>query len=230
MNQPAYRYVNESSISSSLICPICLDVLEEPYTHLICDSAFCQACLLQLAKPVCPICRHYWGDFSPWQANQYLPKTNRLIRNILDELLVECRQCQHVCRRGHFEHQCQPIEQSSSSPRATMFSIFSITVVLLWIVLIYLRRECLFLTAIDRREEMVRDTATNIDQYLFKLALYLIDKLTAYVIPVLIFNLGFWLSIRVYGHRWTSKTTNHRLQKALEISIIISLIIYSIHH
>ena len=230
MNQPAYRYVNESSISSSLICPICLDVLEEPHTHLTCDSAFCQACLLQLAKPVCPICRHYWGDFSSWQANQYLPKANRLIRNILDELLVECRQCQRVRRRGQFEHQCQPIEQSSSSPRATMFSIFSITIILLWIVLIYLGRECLFLTAIDRRKETVRDIASNIDQYLFKFALYLIDKLTTHVIPVLIFNLGFWFSIRVYGHRWASKTTKHTLQKSLEISIIISLIIYSIYH
>ena len=230
MNQPAYRYVNESSVSSSLICPICLDVLEEPHTHLTCDSAFCQACLLQLAKPVCPICRDYWGEFSPWQTNQYLPKTNRLIRNMLDELPVECRQCHTVRRRGQFEHQCQRIEQSPSSPRTTISSIFSMTLILLWIVLIYYGRERLFLTAVDRHTELVRNIATNIDQSLFKLALYLIEKLTAHVIPVLIFNLGFWLSIRVYGSRWISKTTNHALQKSLEFIIIISLIIYSISY
>ena len=108
MNKTAYLYVDEHLISPSLICPICLEILQEPYTHVPCDSAFCRSCLSQLVEPFCPICRWTWDDSIPLQYNIYLPKSSRLIRNMLDDLHVQCIHCHTVRRRGEFEHECKP--------------------------------------------------------------------------------------------------------------------------
>ncbi|CAF4243818.1 unnamed protein product, partial [Rotaria magnacalcarata] len=98
MSKTEYTYVNEHLISPSLTCPICLNILEDPYTHTLCDSAFCRSCLEQLVEANCPICRSYFDNILPIDYNRQLPKSSRLIRNMLDELLVKCAQC-HTIRR-----------------------------------------------------------------------------------------------------------------------------------
>jgi hypothetical protein len=235
MNQIEYIYANEHLISSSLICPICLDVLKDPHTHVTCDSAFCRSCLLQLSEPICPICRWHWDDILPIEYNKYLPKSTRLIRNMLDELMVECLQCHTIRRRGQFEHQCQPMNSKTSiliktkkSENLTM--ILSVFVLILSVLFIYSFRNFIFERAVNRQTELITGSGIDIDQYLFEKIYYLIVKIIEYSLGVFLFNLSLWFSILFYGDRVTSKSTSQILRKFLEISIIINLITYSIYY
>jgi hypothetical protein len=228
-----YTYVNEHLISSSLICPICLDVLKDPYTHVECDSAFCRTCIIQLTEPICPICRWHWYDIVPIEYNKYLPKTNRLIRNMLDELMVECVQCHTIRRRGQFEHKCQPMKSSLPIEIKKLYEfpiILSILMIVSFILFIYSYRNIVFEIAVDRHNELINDIGIDIDKYLFDKIYYLIVKIIEYSSIVFLFNLLLWFSILFYGDRYASKSTSRILKKFLEISIIINLITYSIYY
>ncbi|CAF1266467.1 unnamed protein product [Rotaria sordida] len=233
MNKSEYIYVNEHLISSSLNCPICLNILEDPHTHTKCDSAFCRSCLLQLVEPNCPICRCYLDNMLPIEFNRDLPKSNRLIRNMLDELFVECIQCHTIHRRGQFKHKCQPkkIFLSTKRQKWEVFQmLLSIIVIFLLILIIYYNRNYVFETAIDRHNELIKEIGIDIDKYLFNKIYYLIVKFIEYSIPVFIFNLFLWFIILFYGDRYTSKTTSRILKKILEITIIINLIGHSLYY
>ncbi|CAF0797442.1 unnamed protein product [Rotaria sp. Silwood1] len=233
MDKSEYIYVNEHLISSSLVCPICLSILEDPHTHIICDSAFCRSCLLQLVESNCPICRCYWSNTLPIEFNIDLPKSSRLIRNMLDELLVECVQCHTIHRRGDFKHECQPIKKSLSikTQKWKLFQIIlSTLIIILSILIIYYNRNYVFETAIDRRNELIHEIGTDIDKYLFNKIYYLIVKMIEYSMPVFIFNICLWLVILFFGDRFTSKTISQILKKILEISIIINLIGHSLYY
>ncbi len=132
----------------SLICPICLDVLQDPHTHVTCDSAFCRSCLLQLAEPICPICRWYWDDILPIEYNKHLPKASRLIRNMLDELPVKCLRCHTIRRHGQWEHECLPIKSSllnnTKKWQEKVQLIFSVCLILFSILLMYSHRNIVF--------------------------------------------------------------------------------------
>jgi len=235
----AFRYLHEHNISPSLFCPICLDVLQDPYIHLNCDSAFCQTCLLQLDKPVCPICRTYWGDFLLWPNNRYVIKANRLIRNMLDELLVECHQCQIVRRRGDFQHNCQQeiIEEEKNERKISIgqtndfFSTFFSTsiLVVLFGLIIYFRR-WIFLETFDRRSTIINDRAVNLDRYLFNCVVYLIRKWLERIGSMLILSVILWLSLRWFEYRCQLPRTNKCVNRCLEFVIIVQLITYSIYH
>lgn len=82
MNALAYNYIyiNEDKISRSLICPICLDPLIDPQTHVLCENSFCNPCIKKLKH--CPCCRT-----SIIESND-LKITSHSLRNILDELQV----------------------------------------------------------------------------------------------------------------------------------------------
>ncbi|CAF0999506.1 unnamed protein product [Adineta steineri] len=233
MNKLEYIYVNEHLISPSLTCPICLDILEDPHTHILCDSAFCRSCLLKLPEPVCPICRWNWNDTLFIEYNRYLPKSSRLIRNMLDELQVQCVQCHTIRRRGQFEHDCQPIINplpDNTNLWKNIQLVLSAFVIFLFILFIYSYRNFIFEPAIDRRKDLISGIGINIDKYLFEKIYYLIVTIIEYSIPVFIFNLFLWFSILFYGDRFTTKTTKQVFKKILEISIIINLITYSIYY
>jgi len=233
MNKTKYIYVNEHLISSSLICPICLDILKDPHTHVSCDSAFCRSCLLQLTEPICPVCRCNWDDILPIGYNRYLPKTSRLIRNMLDELMVECVQCHTIRRRGQFEHECRPMKNflSIKTKKWDAFQmILSVLIIVLFILFIYFNRNFVFEKAIDRHNELITDIGIDIDKYLFEKIYYLIIKIIEYSLVIFLFNLFLWFSILFYGDKFTSKSTSRILKKFLEISIIINLITYSIYY
>jgi hypothetical protein len=239
MNKTAYIHVDEHLISPSLICPICLDILEEPHTHIPCDSAFCRSCLLQLAEPLCPICRWTWDDSIPIQCNIYLPKANRLIRNMLDDLLVQCVHCHTVRRRGQFEHQCAPcrnrlslqnVEITSREKLGCLRMILSTLLIFLLILFTYFYRNNLFENAIDRHDEMINGMGINIDQFLLENFYYLSIKIVQYSMTVFIINVCFWVSITFFGDQFISKTNSRILKNFFEISIIINLIICSVYN
>ncbi len=75
-----FTYINEEKISRSLICPICLDPLLDPQTHVLCENSFCHRCISKLRH--CPYCRT-----SIMEAND-LKMASHGLRNILDELHV----------------------------------------------------------------------------------------------------------------------------------------------
>lgn len=89
-----FTYVNEEKISRSLICPICLDPLIDPQTHLTCENSFCNRCIRKLRQ--CPCCRA--SIINP----QDLKVTSHVLRNILDELEVQCNVCKQRLCRGNF--------------------------------------------------------------------------------------------------------------------------------
>jgi hypothetical protein len=239
MNKTAYLYVDEHLISPSLICPICLEILQEPHTHITCDSAFCRSCLSQLVEPVCPICRWIWDDSIPLQDNIYLPKSSRLIRNMLDDLLVQCIHCQTVRRRGQFEHECQPNEQvlirkpTELIPKANTGNIrmiLSSLIIFFFLLFIYYCRNYVFEKGINRQNELINEIAYNLDYYLLEKIYYLTMKIIEYSMTIFLLNICFWFSIKFYGDRMTSKTNIRILKNFFEISIIINLITYSLYN
>ncbi|CAF3163054.1 unnamed protein product [Rotaria socialis] len=233
MSKTEYTYVNEHLISPSLTCPICLNILEDPYTHTLCDSAFCRSCLEQLVDANCPICRSYFDNILPIDYNRQLPKSSRLIRNMLDELLVECAQCHTIRHRAEFEHDCQPMKNSSSTKTEQshiVHLILSAFIVLLSILIIYYNRHFVFETAVDRRKELINDIAIDIDKFLFDKIYYLIAKIIEYSIPIFLLNLFLWFIVLFYGDRFTSKTASRLLAKFIEISTIVILIGYSVYY
>jgi hypothetical protein len=234
MNKTAtYSYVNEHLISRSLICPICLDILEEPLTHVPCDSAFCRSCVLQLVEPLCPICRWTWDDSIPLHYNIYLPKASRLIRNMLDDLLVECSHCHTIRRRGEFEHDCSSVEYFlpiKTKTWAHRQMILSIVIIVLFLLLIYNYRHHVFEKGIDRHDELIKEIGYNIDYLVLEKLYYLIIKLSEYSMTMFIMNICLWFNIKVFGDRFTSKINIQILKNFFEIFIIVNLITYSIYH
>ena len=241
MNEMAYVYVDEHLISPSLLCPICLDILQEPHTHITCDSAFCRSCLMQLAEPFCPICRWTWNGTVPLDYNIYLPKASRLIRNMLDDLRVKCAFCDTVRRRGQFEHQCEPMSEvltSKSLPKASspaqegrLRVILFGVVVVLWMLVAYYSRTNLFqAAAADRPQSIIQDTATNIDRFLLGKFYDLIIHLLEYSMGAFVISMLIWLSIKFFGERYVSKSTSRLLENVFETSIIFHLILYSFYN
>ncbi|CAF2624299.1 unnamed protein product [Rotaria sp. Silwood2] len=203
----------------------------------MCDSAFCRSCLLQLAEPFCPICRWTWDDTIPLQDNIYLPKANRLIRNMLDDLLVQCIYCQTIRRRGQFEHECQSTEERlvrndiQITPRKNFVHfemVLNILGIVLCLLCMYYNRKYVFEKVIDPRSEIIKDIGYNIDYFLLETIYYLIRKIVEYSMAIIIINVCFWFSVIFFGDRIASKNNSQILKTFLEILIIINLITYSV--
>lgn len=225
MNEVSYRYVDESSISPSLFCPICLEVLNDPYIHLSCESAFCHRCLIQLDKYICPICRTYWAEFIPYQGNCFIVKANRLIRNLLDDLSVECSNCKTIYRRAdESQHRCSFKESSSLNGDDRQISvIFSRTILLLSVVFIYQYRSIFFQSIGDSLPQRIHPIARNIDQFVFHLCVRLVKIMIDYRKLLFTIHLCFWLSLR-----WTRIRINKFFKRFLEVSICFYLLFYLI--
>ncbi|CAF4297679.1 unnamed protein product [Rotaria magnacalcarata] len=152
---------------------------------------------------------------------------------MLDELLVKCAQCHTIRRRAEFQHDCQPMKNSSSikTEQSHIFHlILSAFIVLLSILIIYYNRHFVFEPAVDRRKELINDIAIDIDKFLFDKIYYLIAKTIEYSIPIFLLNLFLWFIVLFYGDRFTSKTASRLLTKFIEISTIVILIGYSVYY
>ena len=94
------EYINEESINSHLICPICKKPLKEPVCTP-CDHTYGHACishwLSQDGKSSCPMCNQ-----QPVLVTE-LTQAARIFRNMLDELQVRCKLCEQTgLQRGNF--------------------------------------------------------------------------------------------------------------------------------
>ncbi|CAF1279171.1 unnamed protein product [Didymodactylos carnosus] len=90
---------SDSKQETKCSSPICLDPLIDPYTHTSCDNSFCNKCIKKLRT--CPFCR------STILNSTNLKMTNRALRNILDELAVQCNVCKQILQRGDFSYHCK---------------------------------------------------------------------------------------------------------------------------
>ncbi|CAF3593967.1 unnamed protein product, partial [Rotaria sp. Silwood2] len=73
-----YIYINQDKIPRSLICPICLEPLIDPQTHILCENSFCNRCIRNLRH--CSCCRTTIVELND------LIMASDVIRNALDEL------------------------------------------------------------------------------------------------------------------------------------------------
>lgn len=93
-----FEYVNESSIDPELICTICQSPYQDPRCTP-CDHTFCADCINTWVKAnsrSCPTCRQ------TFPSNDLAP-ANRIVRNMLDRLLVKCTRCgDTTLRRDQF--------------------------------------------------------------------------------------------------------------------------------
>ena len=76
----APQYFNED-----LKCVLCLDIVEEPEKCKACEHFFCAKCIGDWTKEHkdCPSCR----------ANFKKGQTERIVRNMLNDLVFKCKYC-----------------------------------------------------------------------------------------------------------------------------------------
>ena len=83
-----FEYVNESSIDPELICTVCKSPYQDPRCTP-CDHTFCAGCIATWVKAnsrSCPTCRQLFLIYD-------LTPASRIVRNMLDRLLVKCTRC-----------------------------------------------------------------------------------------------------------------------------------------
>ena len=104
-----YEYMNESSISEDLMCPICTSPLEEPVCADQCGHTFCRECITKTFQRMsqCPTCRH------ALTLDDFRSITTRPFLNQLNQLLVECKRCSKSgIQRGDFKAHIATCAQS----------------------------------------------------------------------------------------------------------------------
>eukprot|EP01087_Luapelamoeba_hula_P013156 TRINITY_DN374_c0_g1_i1.p1 TRINITY_DN374_c0_g1~~TRINITY_DN374_c0_g1_i1.p1 ORF type:complete len:421 (+),score=84.19 TRINITY_DN374_c0_g1_i1:139-1263(+) len=74
--------------NSSLLCPVCLDILEDPHRVNSCGHVFCHGCVRGLKA--CPLDRK---TIEPSALQQ-----DRMVRSLIDELDVHCPHRKHQCK------------------------------------------------------------------------------------------------------------------------------------
>ena len=88
-----YKYQFVSPPPDDVICPLCLDIVEEPHQLTCCGHHICRQCGDKLKQqdttPHCPMCRHNESTMLP---DKYFE------RNVLNKLLIWCTMgcCQEV--------------------------------------------------------------------------------------------------------------------------------------
>ena len=105
------------STPSGLLCPLCLDVLDQP-AKLACGALVCASCLCKWVGASggrsCPCC--YQHDLDELSVTLPSPVVNDLLR----DLKMQCRECGHTTTAGqlsqHKASLCQDHFENTSSP------------------------------------------------------------------------------------------------------------------
>ncbi|CAG9830505.1 unnamed protein product [Diabrotica balteata] len=84
----------QGTVDEELVCPICSGVLEDPIQALVCEHAFCKACITEWIsrQPTCPVDRQI-------VTSPQLRPVPRIIRNLLSRLCITCDNAQYGCTR-----------------------------------------------------------------------------------------------------------------------------------
>lgn len=101
-----FRSSTSSNMHSSTItddrwlCPICLELFDNPVETPCCHNLFCEKCICNLSK--CPLCSRQLGRCQP----------NIPIRRLMDDLAIKCPhvKCRIVIRKAelaHHEAECE---------------------------------------------------------------------------------------------------------------------------
>ncbi|CAG9316370.1 unnamed protein product [Blepharisma stoltei] len=72
------------------MCPVCLELLEDPVETPCCHNLFCEKCVINIRK--CPLCSQNLGQCQP----------NIPIRRLMEDLAVKCRhaRCEVIIRKA----------------------------------------------------------------------------------------------------------------------------------
>ncbi|KAG8906672.1 hypothetical protein FRB99_006373 [Tulasnella sp. 403] len=115
MNSAQYTYVDQ--INSNLVCCICRTPFIDPAVTTTCSHTFCRECIASALEvnPQCPV------DRSLLTIQQLQPAAT-IVRNLVDELLVECPHaavgCGLTCQRqlllNHLASDCQYVQVQCS--------------------------------------------------------------------------------------------------------------------
>ncbi|KAI0633435.1 hypothetical protein C8Q77DRAFT_1056985 [Trametes polyzona] len=116
----SYTYVDTPN--ANLVCCICRSPFVEPCTTRTCFHTFCYDCIAQAIaiNSQCPI------DRTPLSLHDLAP-ADPLIRNLVDEMVVQCPQqrlgCPHTCQRLflpiHLSDSCQYVEVGCPTAKCT---------------------------------------------------------------------------------------------------------------
>ena len=98
-----YKYQFVSPPPDDVICPVCLDIVEEPYQFTCCGQHVCRICrnklIQQVTTPQCPMCRHNKCITSP---DKYFE------RNVLNNLWIWCTEgCGQKVKLGQLKNHLQ---------------------------------------------------------------------------------------------------------------------------
>ncbi|EPQ52551.1 hypothetical protein GLOTRDRAFT_79656 [Gloeophyllum trabeum ATCC 11539] len=112
----SYNYVN--AVDPNLMCCICRSPFVEPTTTRTCAHTFCYECIVHSIQitPQCPV------DRSPLAPEDLYP-ADPVVRNLVDELIVECPErksgCRHTCQRqllaSHMKDSCEFVKAPSDA-------------------------------------------------------------------------------------------------------------------
>jgi hypothetical protein len=104
---PGYKYMNQDQIPRQLECSICLRPFESPVSVNGCEHSFCEQCINSWLdhERTCSICRQEIPSSSTTPG--YSKINTRIVRDLLDALLVQCKLCDQTnIERGHWkDHQ-----------------------------------------------------------------------------------------------------------------------------
>ena len=106
----SYKYHFVSPPPDDVICPLCLDIVEEPHQFTCCGQHICRKCrdelVQQVTTPRCPMCRH----------NEYIMSPDKYFeRNVLNKLWIWCTEgCGQEIELGQLKNhllQCPWIQE-----------------------------------------------------------------------------------------------------------------------
>ncbi|KII92803.1 hypothetical protein PLICRDRAFT_103908 [Plicaturopsis crispa FD-325 SS-3] len=116
----SYNYVDTPN--SNLICCICRMPFSNPVSARTCSHTFCHDCIVRAMEhsPHCPV------DRSKLSPDDLVPAST-IIRNLVDELIVQCPQrsrgCGYICQRqllaSHMRATCEFVEVPCSSDQCS---------------------------------------------------------------------------------------------------------------
>jgi len=72
--------MNAEMLEQNLKCPICFNIVDEPYESSCCGHLFCNKCIKGIKKMNCPICRSSKANF----------RENFFVKHLINDITAKC--------------------------------------------------------------------------------------------------------------------------------------------